>query len=313
MAAKLEFHTLANRFPLLEGDQFKAFVNHMKVHGYNGSKKIWLLDNKILDGRNTYRACLELGITPIFQEWAGEHDDPWEFVKMMNLHRAHLSLSEWLLLHAAEAIESCVRTNRGAVPAPQKTTKQIAKNLGVAETKVHQAKRVTRNGSIGVQELVKKSQVSMNDADKVSKLPKEVQDAAAEKVRNGHARTLQEAIRGDANEGEEPGASLPTEMDERGRKLPKHLIDVFSTKLWDKYAGHLLSLKNLGHAILRESPYWVDGADTDKQIEKMRQRLVNARPYALCDDCAPKHLGCSTCRGKGWVPGWRYDEMKMSQ
>jgi N6-adenosine-specific RNA methylase IME4 len=53
----LEFHPLANLFPLLEGEEFDALVGSMKEHGYRSGEEIVLYEGKILDGRNRYRAA----------------------------------------------------------------------------------------------------------------------------------------------------------------------------------------------------------------------------------------------------------------
>lgn len=83
----MEYHDLANTFELLDGAEFQALVDDIRQHGQQ--EPITLLDGRILDGRNRYRACMELGIEPTFQEFTG--DDPLAFVYSMNLHRRHLT------------------------------------------------------------------------------------------------------------------------------------------------------------------------------------------------------------------------------
>lgn len=53
---------------------------------------IWIYDGKILDGRNRYKACVELGITPEFRQYRGA--DPLQFVLSLNLARRHLNSSQ---------------------------------------------------------------------------------------------------------------------------------------------------------------------------------------------------------------------------
>jgi hypothetical protein len=56
----LEFHPLADVFPLIEGAEFDDLVADI---GANGQREdIVLLDGKVLDGRNRYRACLAAGV-----------------------------------------------------------------------------------------------------------------------------------------------------------------------------------------------------------------------------------------------------------
>ena len=61
----LQFHPLADIFPLLEGREFDELVEDIRLHGLH--EQIVLHDDKILDGRNRYRACQEVGVAPQFK------------------------------------------------------------------------------------------------------------------------------------------------------------------------------------------------------------------------------------------------------
>ncbi len=83
----MEFHEIANIFPLMEDAELDALVMDIKEQGL--IEPLWLWQGKILDGRNRWNACCELGIKPQFKEYMG--NDPWGFVVSMNLHRRHLN------------------------------------------------------------------------------------------------------------------------------------------------------------------------------------------------------------------------------
>jgi N6-adenosine-specific RNA methylase IME4 len=83
----VEFHEAAKIFPMMtvtEYDQLKADISA------NGLlEPIVIYNGLILDGRNRYLACTDLGITPEYETFDG--DDPVSFVISKNLHRRHLN------------------------------------------------------------------------------------------------------------------------------------------------------------------------------------------------------------------------------
>jgi SHS2 domain-containing protein len=61
----------------------------------NGQQEeIILLDDMILDGRNRYKACIDLGITPKTKKFEGDKGAALEFVIARNIHRRQLSASQ---------------------------------------------------------------------------------------------------------------------------------------------------------------------------------------------------------------------------
>ena len=93
-------HPLAELFPLLEGEEFEDFKRDIARNGL--LEPITLLGGLILDGRNRYRACRELGIEPVTVEWSGPGDAA-AYVCSRNLHRRHLSVGRRAMIAASLA------------------------------------------------------------------------------------------------------------------------------------------------------------------------------------------------------------------
>jgi len=84
------YHPAANIFPLMDEVAYAALRDDIAANGL--IEPIWFCDGKILDGRNRWRACNELGISPEVREYTG--DDPIGFVVSLNLSRRHLTSSQ---------------------------------------------------------------------------------------------------------------------------------------------------------------------------------------------------------------------------
>ena len=119
---QLDFHPVANIFPLMTGAEYDALVSDIAEHGQR--EAIWLYDGKVLDGRNRLRACYALGIVPDVREYTG--DDPQAFVVSLNLHRRHLTREQ------RDDVIRQLRTNG-------MTLQKIADAVGVSLKTVHRA------------------------------------------------------------------------------------------------------------------------------------------------------------------------------
>src|SRR5580704_17028453 len=58
----VDFHPLANLFPLIEDAEFEALVEDIRENGQR--EDIVLHKGQVLDARNRYRACIAAGISP---------------------------------------------------------------------------------------------------------------------------------------------------------------------------------------------------------------------------------------------------------
>ncbi len=90
----IEFHPLANIFPLIERDELDAFVDTFKKQGL--LQQIVLHQGKILEGRNRYRAgkklCYKFSAKDFTELPLGKN--PYEFVIAANVQRRHLTTEQ---------------------------------------------------------------------------------------------------------------------------------------------------------------------------------------------------------------------------
>lgn len=96
----LPFHEAAAIFPLMEGEAFEQLKADIKAHGLR--VPVWTYQGKVIDGRNRYRACKELGIEPAAREWDG-NGSLVAFVWSLNGPRRHLDKGQ-LAAVAAEML-----------------------------------------------------------------------------------------------------------------------------------------------------------------------------------------------------------------
>jgi ParB-like chromosome segregation protein Spo0J len=91
---EFEFHPLADKFPLMEGDDLLKLANDIKANGL--MEPITLYEGKILDGRNRYRASktLKFGFTRAHFRELRRDMDPMAFVISANIHRRHLTAEQ---------------------------------------------------------------------------------------------------------------------------------------------------------------------------------------------------------------------------
>lgn len=93
MNSVIQFHEVANIFPMMSADEFDALKLDIAQNGL--IEPIWTHDGKIIDGRNRYNACQEVGVKPQFREYTGQGGAALvAFVVSLNLKRRHLDAGQ---------------------------------------------------------------------------------------------------------------------------------------------------------------------------------------------------------------------------
>lgn len=169
-----QFHPLANSFPLLTGEAFEELTNDIREHGL--SEPIVMLDGMILDGRNRWRSCQELGIAHRevkFGDLKLGSDDPAAFVWSKNAVRRQLTPSQKAIA-ATKLVTAKSGDNKMTMDGKTSTAK-AAKMAGVGERSVHRAKRVIAKGVPEVVTAVEQGDLSLKPAEALADKPEEIQ------------------------------------------------------------------------------------------------------------------------------------------
>jgi N6-adenosine-specific RNA methylase IME4 len=165
----LEFHPLAEIFPLIEGAEFDDLVEDIRAHGVR--EPIWLYDGQIIDGRNRYRASSVARADCPMREYFG--DDPKEFVISLNLKRRHLNESQRAMV--AAKLANLERGDNQHSPIGETSQAQAAELLNVGKRSVERAKEVRDHGADELISAVERGRVSVSATADVATKPKEEQ------------------------------------------------------------------------------------------------------------------------------------------
>ena len=99
---KMISHPAANAFPLMSPERYEELKTDIATQGQ--LEPVTICDSQILDGRNRYRACVELGITPKTRVFDG---NPWAYVWSLNGQRRDLSQDQraqiWIFVNTHSA------------------------------------------------------------------------------------------------------------------------------------------------------------------------------------------------------------------
>lgn len=136
------------------GPEFDALREDIRANGL--LTPIVLYEGRILDGGNRYKACIEAGVEPRFEEYGGS--DPVHFVLSQNFHRRHLSPGQQAMVVAlaqdwekAQSYGGDRKTDQ-AVTSPLETVSDRRALSGVGDQTQRRADKLARTAP----ELAKK-------------------------------------------------------------------------------------------------------------------------------------------------------------
>ena len=165
----MQFHEYANLFPLMDEKSADDLAADIAQNGL--VDPVIVFEGKILDGRNRWNAAQTLGIECETREYEG--DDPLAFVISTNLKRRHLNESQRAMVAGRLADLELGANQYGSANWP--TQKDAAESLSISERALRRAKKVQRDGSPELQEVVEGGKVSVSAAADISTLPMQEQ------------------------------------------------------------------------------------------------------------------------------------------
>jgi ParB-like chromosome segregation protein Spo0J len=163
-----DFHPHANFFPLLDGEDFDALADDVKLHGVR--QPIWRhRDGRIIDGRNRYRAAQAAGVACPFQTFDGSDEEILDFVVSQNIHRRHLSTGQRALIAATMAtMRQGARTDLS--PIGDKSQADAAQLMGVAKRSVERAATVLASKNLTLIRAVREGELAVSTAAEIARM-----------------------------------------------------------------------------------------------------------------------------------------------
>ena len=232
----MQFHEIANIFPLMEGNELIALVADIKENGL--LEPIITHEGKIVDGRNRYRACVLAEVEPRFEEWKSNGKSLLDWVISKNLHRRHLNESQRAIVAARIANkrreDTLIQNQSDAQICASIGQDEAAEMLNVSRRSVQSAKVVLDEGVPELIKTVDNGAIPVSQAAAIAKMNKKDQKAIVKNVESG--KTPAAAIREKKHE------------EKRSRELPKGKFAVI-------YADPPWEYKNSGFSEAADNKY----------------------------------------------------------
>ena len=224
---EMQSHRAAEIFPKMAGADFEALVDDIRQYGQR--EPIVVHDGLILDGRNRYQACLQLGIEPLTAEWDGT-GTPEAFVISMNIHRRHLGSGQRAMTAKRLATLSHGQKKADAQICASSQA-EAAELLNVSRRSVQHAAVVQEKAAPELVEAVDRGDIPVSTAAELVNLPKarqrEIATApgkSAARLAAKSARRMRTAKASRAHDTRQPDPTpKETEHDRDLRILREHL------------------------------------------------------------------------------------------
>ncbi len=220
MKMPVKIHPAANIFPMMSDAEYAGLLEDIRDNGQREDCLFWR--EQLIDGRNRYKACMELGIEPS-ECMLDDDQDPVSYVISANLHRRQLSTSQRAIVAARLATLGHGSNQHKEKEESQNCPSSLdytAAALSVSKSSIKAAKKVIESKSNPLIEAVKNGSVTVSLA---AKLINETDDKKeiASLVKEGTKAIREFVTPGNDYVDEQDGAANTKKFDadDRGDKL----------------------------------------------------------------------------------------------
>lgn len=165
--SEIQPHPIADCFPMLGESDFQELKEDIRKHGQLA--KVLIFEEKILDGRNRYRAIRELGMEPMISVFPGTYAEAVDMVVSLNLRRRHMDREE--IREASGKLATLDRGNSSLRPSNVSHEtfgipgrKEVAEKLGLSEMEVAKAVTIEKKAAPEVKEAYHKREITQGQA-----------------------------------------------------------------------------------------------------------------------------------------------------
>lgn len=188
----MQFHPVAELFPLMSADEFDALCSDIRENGLR--EAIWTHEDAIIDGRNRFNACIKTGKEPRYRAWDGV-GSLTGFVVSLNLKRRHLSESQRAMV--AQKLATWVsgdnqfkKLGEGSQICEPISQSVAAEMLNVSPRLVSSARKIVRDGVPEIAAMVESGEMQVSEAAEIVELPQGKQKRIIKRGRSARRKLL---------------------------------------------------------------------------------------------------------------------------
>jgi len=284
----MKYHRVVNLFPPMSGSEQTALRADIKKHGLKMPIVVWR--GKVIDGRNRYEACCDLGIDEFeVEEFEGSEDEMLAHVVSLNMSRRQLNSGQ----------KACVGVELGTYrdsldsgksgDSSKRLIEQVADELGTNRQYLYSAEKLKQQ-----------------DADLFSQVRRG--DLKLTAAMAAMTKLDEPAGKGDSV-SDQPANPPQGVQDAFGNPVPTTMEPAFEERDNYRYAVSLVDeVRQAIREIVarKKGTAFLDLNEVEGNLKAAQIAIKAAMPYTVCPYC--EGAKCDACKSKGWVSSLIYDQ-----